>query len=491
MPRLRALEGVSGRNGECWLGEVTAMSTSARDMIRGASSRVSPLAGELLRVDSIPLELALRSSGNHVPRGRRIRFDRFLDTAFAAREKERLWKRVWQVACREEDIPEVGDRVVYAVADLSFVIVRSAETQFRAFRNACLHRGTRLCDGAGSGDSLRCPFHGWEWDLEGALRNVPSRWDFPDVTPEGYRLPQVKVGTWDGFVFINPDPDATPLARVLGVLPDHFSQWRFADRFTAVHVRKLVRANWKITLEAFLEAYHVIETHADSLGFTGDSSTQYDIWDDGISHVSRLITPSVVPSPHLGDDASIEVAANEAFEAYAMAIPGMKAPKFDRASPFSARAQVAAWRRATLGATFGRDFSSRSDAAMLDSIQYFMFPNFCPWWGEGLPLVYRFLPFGNDPAQSIMEIRLMLPVPESGPRPPSAPVRQIGFDESIREVSEIGILARIFEQDMGNLPRIQAGLSAAADERAFETLGRYQEQRILHFHEVLDRTLGV
>jgi phenylpropionate dioxygenase-like ring-hydroxylating dioxygenase large terminal subunit len=467
------------------------MSSNPHEIVKGVSSRASPLTADLLRADSRPLEFALRSVGNYFPRTRRVAFGQYLDPAFAAIEKDRLWKKVWQCAGRQEDIPQVGDRLVYTVADMSFVVVRSAPSEFRAFRNSCLHRGTRLCDGVGSGQSLRCPFHGWEWNLDGSLRNIPSRWDFPGVTSTGYRLSQVQVGTWDGFLFINPDPDAPALEATLGVLRQHFSDWRCAERFTAVHIRKLVRANWKVTLEAFLEAYHVIETHADALGFTGDSSTQYDIWEDGTSHVSRLITPSVVPSPHLGDEASIEAAANEAFGAFSMATSGAPVPKFDSSSPLSARGQVAAWRRETLALGFGRDFSARSDASMVDSIQYYMFPNFCPWWGEGLPLVYQFLPNGNDPSQSVMGIRLLLPVPGVGPQPPSAAIKHLGFDEPFSSVGEIGILARIFDQDMGNLPRIQAGLSSAADEHAFQTLGRYQEQRIRHFHEVLEETLGL
>jgi phenylpropionate dioxygenase-like ring-hydroxylating dioxygenase large terminal subunit len=466
--------------------------TDHSSVIRGFASAVSPLASTLRESDTRTVEPALRSIGDYTPRSRRISLSRYFDPAFAALEKERLWQKVWQYACREEDIPEVGDRVPYTVADLSFVIVRSAPAEFRAFRNTCLHRGTRLCDGQGSGESLRCPFHAWEWNLDGSLRNIPSRWDFPQVAADDYRLPEVQVATWGGFVFINPDPAAPPLRQALGVLPAHFETCEPANRFTAFHIRKLVRANWKVTLEAFIESYHVIETHSDALGFNGDASTQYDIWDDGHSHISRLITPSGVPSPHLGDAASIESAANQTFQAFAMAMPGAPVPKFDPRSPLPARAQVAQWRRQTMGAALSLDFSSRSDASMIDNIEYYMFPNFCPWYGEGLPLVYQFLPYGSDPNHSVMDVRLTAPLPGGGaPRPPSAPIRQLGFDDAFGTVPELGLLAIIFDQDMSNLPRVQAGITSAVPERAFATLGRYQEQRIQHYHEVLERTLGL
>jgi hypothetical protein len=322
------------------------------------------------------------------------------------------------------------------------------------------------------------------------LHNIPSRWDFPQVSGEQYGLAQALVGSWNGFIFINPDLEAMPLRQALGVLPEHFEDWGGKDRFTVGHVRKLIRANWKIALEAFLEAYHVIETHSNFMGFTGDANTQYDIWDDGQSHISRLITPNVVPSPHLGDRASVSDAANQAYAA--MSMPGVAAPRFDPDSPLSARAQVAAWRRQTMGAAFARDFSACSDAVMLDSIQYFMFPNFFPWYGEGLPLVYQFLPYGSNPDESVMEVRLTAPVPGGGaPRPPSAPIKYLGFGEPFVAAPEIGLLSHIFDQDMGNLPRIQAALRSAADDKAYVTLGRYQEQRIQHFQEVLAETLGI
>jgi phenylpropionate dioxygenase-like ring-hydroxylating dioxygenase large terminal subunit len=461
-------------------------------VIRGFSTAVSPLTETLLEADSRDVGAGLRSRGNYLPSPKKIPLSRYHSPEFAALEREKLWTKVWQFACREEDIPAVGDRVPYTVGDVSFVVVRSAAHEFRAFYNTCLHRGTRLCDAAGSGKSLKCPFHGWTWNLDGSLNSIPSGWDFSEVKSVNYRLPEVKVETWGGFIFINPDPAAAPLRHVLGALPEFFKTCPAEDRFTAVHIRKRVRANWKVTLEAFLESYHVVETHSDSLTFTGDASTQYDIWEDGKSHISRLITPLGIPSPHLGDEASEVLATNRAFEVFAMATPGIPVPRYDAASSLSGRAQVAAWRRQLLGAGLARDFGSWADAAMLDSVQYFMFPNFCPWYGEGLPLVYQFLPYGTNPNESLMSVRLTAPVPGGGaPRPPSAPIIDLDFDEPFSTTPEIGLLALIFDQDMSNLPRIQAGLRGAAPHRAEATLGRYQEQRIQHFHEVLEKTLGV
>lgn len=462
------------------------------NLIRGFSSKASPLCPTLFEQDSRPAPAGLQQLGNYLPGDKKVPLSRYYDPAFAELEKEKLWKKSWQYACREEDIANVGDQYRYDVGTLSWFLVRSAPGEIRAFNNSCLHRGTRLCDGNGSTASIKCPFHAWEWNLDGSLKNIPSRWDFAELKSEQYRLPEAQVATWGGYVFINPDPAAAPLASELGVLPAHFKNFAPENRFTAFHIRKLVRANWKITMEAFLESYHVVETHTDSLGFTGDASTQYDIWEDGNSHISRLITPSGIPSPHLGDSASIADAANMTFQAFALAMPGVPVPTYDPNSPHNARTQIAEWRRQMMGAGLGIDLSARADAEMIDSIEYYMFPNFCPWYGEGLPLVYQFLPYGDDPNQSVMSVRLTAPLPGGGaPRPPSAAIRHIGFDELFNTAPEIGLLAIIFDQDMSNLPRIQAGLKAASDARAVATFGRYQEQRIRHFHEVLEKKLGL
>ncbi len=90
-----------------------------------------------------------------------------------------------------------------------------------------------------------------------------------------------------------------------------------------------------------------------------------------------------------------------------------------------------------------------------------------------------------------MSVRLTAPLPGGGaPRPPPAPIWELDFDEPFSSKPEIGLLSLIFDQDMSNLPRIQSGIRGAATTRAEATLGRYQEQRIQHFHEVLEKLLG-
>lgn len=457
---------------------------------REMTSRVSPFTTELLAMDSRPLPPGVGLQGNHVPEAKPIPFSRYTDPAFAKLEMERIWMKTWQYACRTEDMPNIGDRVPYDVgADLSVFIVRSGADEFKAFYNACRHRGTRLVNAPASGDVIRCPFHAWQWKPDGAIDKIPCRWDFEGHGAAGtFDLRPVQVGVWNGYVFINPDPEAGPLSEALGVLPTLFEGRDHADRYTAVHVSKKVRCNWKTLTEAFLEAYHVLQTHPQVLPYVGDATASYDIWDDGKSHVSRLISPNGVPSPHLGDDASVADAIIET--AMKFAPPGTQLPAFEH-TVGGGRRGIAEWRRDLMSKVDGRDYSGHSDTEIVDSTQMFMFPNFAPWFGEGLPLVYQFLPYGSNPNESVFNIRLTKRVPANRPRPPAAVMKHVGFDESMTDcVPELGGLARVFDQDFSNLPFVQKGLQTAGPGAAQAQLARYMEQRIQHLQNVVGRMVG-
>lgn len=384
---------------------------------------------------------------------------------------------MWQWACREEDLPDVGDYRVYDVASASILVVRTAPGRIKAYHNACLHRATQLKVGEGNAPELRCPFHGWSWNLDGSLKTVPCRWDFPQVTDAGFALPECKVATWGGFVFVNMDPSAEPLEQFLETVVDHFESWPLEDRFAAVHVAKVMPANWKVTMEAFIESYHVVATHPQILPYTGDANTQYDVY----RNHSRMITAFAVQSPHLGPDVDEQELADAilgrqtAAQGAAVEVPEGK----------TAREVVAQVTRRALTRRTGVDLSGISDSEALDAIEYFVFPNFMPWAGVGAPICYRFRPNGDDPDSSVMDVVLLSPVPE-GERPPAAKVRFLRDDEKWTDAPELGGLGAIFEQDTSNLARIQRGLKASVKG---VTLAEYQESRIRHFHAVLDRYL--
>jgi hypothetical protein len=144
--------------------------------------------------------------------------------------------------------------------------------------------------------------------------------------------------------------------------------------------------------------------------------------------------------------------------------------------------------REELGNRFGVDLSKVSNSQMLDSIEYFLFPNACVFPGINIPLIYRFRPVDVD--HCIHEIMMLRPVPDDGPRPPPADVVHLGLEDSYQTVeafAESG-LAYVLDQDTDNFRRQRAGMKASL--KAGQTLGNYQECRIRHFHLTLDEYLS-
>ncbi|MDX2378526.1 MAG: aromatic ring-hydroxylating dioxygenase subunit alpha, partial [Acidimicrobiia bacterium] len=419
--------------------------------------------------DVLRLESPRYLGSGDVPR------ERYTSRAWHDIEVDRLWSRVWQFACRDEHIPDTGDYIVYEIAGKSYVVVRQSDGSIKAFPNACLHRGRQLKDYDGQCSELRCSFHGFAWALDGSLANIPAAWDFPhvDQRPDDFSLPECAVDTWAGFVFINPDPDAGPLSEHLGEIVEQFEVWNLEDRYVEAHVSRVIEANWKIAQEAFCEAYHVNATHPQILSYLGDVNSQVDVWD----RCARVITAGGTPSPLLGDE---DITENDMFR-------GMLDVRVDQESPFTlpdgttARSVLASMSRERWRETAGDMVDQMSDAEMVDSIDYTLFPNMHPW-GAFNRIVYRFRPNGDDHRSSIMECFFLAPF--NGERPPPAKEHKLGADDPWCEAPELGMLAKVFEQDVFNMAKIQRGLETT--RKPGVTFSNYQESKIRWLHQLLN-----
>jgi nitrite reductase/ring-hydroxylating ferredoxin subunit len=194
----------------------------------------------------------------------RIPARRYYDAEFYKLECERLWPRVWQLACRVEQIPNIGDWVEYSNVGMSVVVVR-VKDGVKAYHNACRHRGVQLASGHGNCrvQGFICPFHGWRWNMEGRNTFVYGKQMFSDRQLEqaDLALPACRVELWGGGVFINFDDDARPLRECMGGLAERFDT-RGLDKLRAEWwYATVLPANWKLAMEAFMEGYHVPRTH--------------------------------------------------------------------------------------------------------------------------------------------------------------------------------------------------------------------------------------
>ncbi len=194
----------------------------------------------------------------------RIPSKRYYDEGFYKLECERLWPHTWQMACRLEQIAEVGDWVEYNNLGKSVIVVRTRDG-VKAHHNACRHRGVQLAKGHGncSGQGFICPFHGWRWNMEGKNTFVYGRHMFSEqqLEPEGLALVSCRVELWGGCAFVNFDNDAPALLDCIGPLADRLDKYQVDKLRAEWWYATVLPANWKTAQEAFMEGYHVLRTH--------------------------------------------------------------------------------------------------------------------------------------------------------------------------------------------------------------------------------------
>ncbi len=473
---------------------------------------------------------------------------RYIDRRYHELEKEKLWRRVWQMAAHEDDFENVGDVVPYDIADRSYLIVRVADDEYKAYYNACLHRGRKLRESpAKSLDELRCPFHGWAWNLDGSLKQVPCAYDFAGLKREEESLPEVKLERWGRFIFLNPDPDAAPLADHLGDLGTHFEILPYDRRFKQAHVAKVIRANWKVVQEAFMESYHVLMTHPQILtGGAHDLCTKYDAFEnysraircgaleteglpswepyenengatclrhplngwiyehigDGVVEVS---TPKGLSGKFTSDAKWLEGELKDANPHMCLWAGGyqlgadaatarardmsqipdeVKARLGENAHP---RQVMAEMQRFMLQGVVPSIAESIPDVELHSSIFFTVFPNWHPWGSFNL-INYRFRPNGDNHEECIMECMYMAPIPENGEYEPAREIHWLDVDEDWTNAPELGMLTKIFNQDLRNLPFVFQGMKATAREHL--RVGDYNELKLRHFHQLYEQWVG-
>lgn len=440
---------------------------------------------ELMAQDSKPVPDFLGSDHYEYRGSEPVPAMRYTSEAFAELERERMWPHVWQFAAREEDLPEPGDYIVFENAGRSFLVSRQDDGSVRAFHNVCLHRGRKLRTEDGHADKFVCPFHGFAWNKDATFDRMPCQWDFPHIAKDDFGLPEAEVGRWAGYIFLREEKGGPSLEEYLAPLPEHFARWRHEECGTILRVAKHVPANWKVVMEAFMEAWHTIVTHPQLLPFTGDCNAGYSAWGD---NVNVNLVPFGIMSPHVAEGQGEQWIVDE-FVKY----NGRSSDNYDAAAdPMAvtvpdgrtAREVLGDTMRETYTAQTGYDHSDASDCEVLDGLVYNVFPNFAPWGGFMPNIVYRWFP-GETPDTCVMEVRILARVPKGQPIPRAAPLKTLTLEQPWTDAPELGVLADVFEQDMENLPHVQTGLKASKTGKV--NLADYQEIRIRQFQDTLSK----
>lgn len=226
------------------------------------------------------------SAAHHRPPApeRLLAKERYLSRDFAEREFAKLWARVWQVACLDFDVPNVGDFYEYDIGRQTVLVVRKApgdeDGAIVAYHNVCQHRGRRIKHGRGNATGLQCIYHGWTWGLDGQLAYIPDRSEFCPFADAEVALKPVRTERFGPFVFVNLDPNAGPLAGHLGGLADHLKPYHLDRQYKWFSKTTTVAANWKNTLDAFQENYHSRMIHPETGSFVDGVGNTIELIDD-------------------------------------------------------------------------------------------------------------------------------------------------------------------------------------------------------------------
>ncbi len=419
----------------------------------------------------------------HVPR------ERYHDPAFYALEKQNLWPRIWQMACRLEEIPRPGDWVEYEICDQSILVVRQADHSIKAFYNTCPHRATQLCKGAGRARQIVCPFHGWRWNLDGTNSFVYGAQGFhPDsLRPDDIRLTECRVDTWGACVWINMDPDARPLREALSPAAAHLDAVGVENMRVWWWKEVVLNANWKLAQEAFFEGYHVMQTHPQ---LTMGAGSDYPA--DTVEHLTFDNGHSLFRGREGTNYGTERTSADEFLERARVLWEGQDAMTLerdlhvfegirDKVSPDEdfPPAAIAALYEYARGARI--PMPPPGEGLRLWGGEVFLFPNYLMLPMYANSLAYRVRPHNDDPEWCRFEIWSLTTYPE-GQEPGRARLEgRFATDDA----ENWGVIPR---QDMSNIERQQRGLHARSYRGS--RLSTEWERAISNMHEELDRYLG-
>ena len=236
----------------------------------------------------------------------------YTDPAYFAREQAAIFRAMWLVVGRDDDVPAPGCWVARRAAGASLLLVRGDDGLVRAFHNVCRHRGTLLCAGeGGQARALQCPYHAWTYRLDGALHRAPHMDKVEGFAVADWPLASVPLARWAGhlFVFLGDGPPP-PLAEQLEGLDAHFAPWRMDELVTVARRDYQLAANWKLVIANYHECLHCPSAHPQlhrlSHYLAGDNQPPHRGWlgasmelAPGVPTLSNLAAPPRAPLPGL------------------------------------------------------------------------------------------------------------------------------------------------------------------------------------------------
>jgi len=188
----------------------------------------------------------------------------YLDKEIEQLERKRVFGENWQAIARTDELTQPGDYVTAELGGEPILVVRGADLKLRSFFNVCRHHAAAVATApCGHAQSFRCPYHGWNYGLDGSLKGMPEFAGVCNFDQSSNGLVPVAIDTWENFIFVNLAVEPEPLKQHLGddllarVAPLHLDTLHF-------HSRKdyTLNCNWKVYVDNYLDGgYHVPHLH--------------------------------------------------------------------------------------------------------------------------------------------------------------------------------------------------------------------------------------
>jgi phenylpropionate dioxygenase-like ring-hydroxylating dioxygenase large terminal subunit len=225
----------------------------------------------------------LDASDQPVESARVLPPEAYRSAAFYEFEMAAVYMRSWLCVGRVQQIPNAGDYLALTLADEPILVVRGSDGEVRAMSAVCRHRGHVLKEEcSGNTRAFTCPYHRWTYDLAGEFIGAPHMGDtasLADLKRDG-TLPQLRVELWYGFIFVNFDPAARPLAPTMTKLEPYMAGYDLDDMVTIAPevTSEPIPWNWKMLLENYIEPYHTQFVHPVIHDFAPSTGVEFDGW---------------------------------------------------------------------------------------------------------------------------------------------------------------------------------------------------------------------
>lgn len=211
------------------------------------------------------LDTLAKSIATPIEEARGLPPETYLSQEFYELELEYLFRRDWICIGREEEAAKPGDFFTFELAGEPLLIVRGRDGALRALSNVCRHRYMQVALDRGSASRLVCPYHGWTYNTDGSLIGAPNMAESRILDRGSCRLPEIPLETWLGFIFVNLDRNADPLAPRLRELGERLAPYGIESMRISAMYDQVWEGNWKLTMENNAEAYHHRTLHPETL----------------------------------------------------------------------------------------------------------------------------------------------------------------------------------------------------------------------------------